>query len=102
MDTVPLPERTHRARRGCIGKVASLFLTRGRETTAREAHVLDLTWFGVRGDRHAAALRSSDTRTPWHPKGCRMRIPGTSRSFLWKNVPSSRYCWIYPPSPLTC
>jgi MOSC domain-containing protein YiiM len=72
MDTVPLPERTYRARRVCIGKVASLFLTHGRETTAREAHVVDLTWFGVRGDRHATALRSSDARTPWHPKGCRI------------------------------
>src|SRR5215207_7927565 len=36
------------------------------------------------------------------PKVAGSRIPGTSRSFLWKNVPSSRSCWIYPPSPLTC
>jgi MOSC domain-containing protein YiiM len=52
--------------------VASVFLAYGRESTAREVRHVDLTWVGVRGDRHASAQRLADARTPWHSKGCQI------------------------------
>src|SRR4051794_12888757 len=71
MQAALLPERTQTART-CIGRVASVFLAYGRESTAREVRHIDLTWVGVRGDRHASAQRAADARTPWHPKGCQI------------------------------
>jgi MOSC domain-containing protein YiiM len=72
MQAAPIPERTLGTARGCIGRVASVFLAYRRESTAREVREVNLTWVGVRGDRHASAQRAADARTPWHPKGCQI------------------------------
>jgi MOSC domain-containing protein YiiM len=48
--------------------VEALLIADGEGFVSRPVASLQLTFQGLAGDRHAGATRSSDARTPWHPR----------------------------------
>jgi MOSC domain-containing protein YiiM len=48
--------------------VDRLLIADGEGFVSRTVGSLQLTFQGLAGDRHAGSTRSSDARTPWHPR----------------------------------
>lgn len=55
------------------GKVARALNADGEGFVSHDVDALELTYEGVKGDRHAGLTRPSNSREPWYPRNTEMR-----------------------------
>ncbi|MEO0327530.1 MAG: MOSC domain-containing protein [Pseudomonadota bacterium] len=55
------------------GKVSRVLNAEGKDFVSQDVEKLELTYGGIKGDRHAGLTRESNAREPWYPRGTQMR-----------------------------
>lgn len=55
------------------GRVAGLFMAKGKDFVTEPVAALDLGFDGIAGDFHQGLTRKSGGREPWYPRGTEMR-----------------------------
>lgn len=56
-----------------IGKVGAVYSATGKSFITQPVESLELTFEGIKGDRHAGLTRRAGAREPWYPRGTEMR-----------------------------
>ncbi|MCR9135618.1 MAG: molybdenum cofactor sulfurase [Alphaproteobacteria bacterium] len=56
-----------------IGKLTGLYAAKGDTFATEPVSELDLSFEGIKGDRHAGLTRASGPREPWYPRGTELR-----------------------------